>query len=59
MAGGALIQRQRTTIGVNFVPASDLIMTLSVLRPREAFKSTLPLRLTMDSPHRAYAADEV
>ena len=49
MAGGALIQRQRTTIGVNCVPA---IMTLSVLRPREALKSTSPLRLTMDSPHQ-------
>ena len=46
-------------IGVNSVPASDLIMTLSVLRPLEALKSTWPLRLTMGSPHRADAANEV
>ena len=59
MVGGALIQRQRTTLGVNFVPTSDVTMTLSVLRPQEAFKSTSPLRLTMDSPHQADAADEV
>ena len=49
----------KTTIGVNFVPVSDLIMTLLVVRPREALKSTSPLRLTMSSPHRADVADEV
>ena len=52
MAGGTLIPRQKTTIGVDFVPVSDLIMTLLVVRPREALKSTPPLRLTMSSPHR-------
>ena len=54
-----MIPRQKTTISVNSVSASDLIMTLSVLRPWEALKSTSPLRLTMGSPHRADATDEV
>ena len=54
-----MLPRQKTTIGVNSVPASDLIMTLSVLRPQTALKSTSPLRLTMGSPHWADATDEV
>jgi hypothetical protein len=59
MAGGALIPWWKTTIGVNSVPESDLLMTLSVLRPREALKSTAPLHLTMGSPDWADDADEV
>ena len=41
------------------MPESDLLMTLSVLRPREALKSTAPLHLTMGSPDWADDADEV